>query len=563
MATAAAIAFARITGVGSGLAARLSPWLPIDPWSFDSLDAVTAGFALASLAIGVRRRKRLAWPMAIALFTAAALAQVLVLRHPLGAALALGCLAVLLWDAPRYRVETGHRMRSLALGVMVIGVGVLVVGSVIVDVAGGTQPGALVDRLAGWMSDALSVVDPTGLVATGRLSILLEILEFTVQAAVLVAAVAVLSADPDRPPTAELERRRATTRRYASGSLAPFQASPETWLFADGEANEDGAGHVDGAGVIAYGRAGRTAVVLGEPIGPNAAAWRAFRAFEKRCSSGDVAVSVYQVGPEVGATLGRQGYRVFRVGLEPVIALGRFDFRSPRKANLRHTVGRARRGGIEVRWLPDGLGAEQIARWADELLEVDRAWRSSHGPTMRFTVSSFDPAALVDAGVAIATDARGRIAAFATFRRTRRDEWVLDLTRRRLDATPGALESCIATAAEAMRAAGDGELSLGLVALAGTSWSKGPLEERLLAIGRHIVRPWYDVDGLLFFKEKFDPDLRPRFGAVRGRAGIIGFAVALIRLHLDIHTAAPPHAVAAGGSHGMPRAIASSKHVRG
>lgn len=529
LALAGLIAIVRITGADASLAAALAPLLPFDPASIDPLDALTAGLALSTMALAVRRRKRLAWPMAVALFAAAAVAQAMVLRHPLGAALALSCLGILLVDVRRYRVGTDRRLRLLALGIMAVGVGVLVGGSVLADAA--APIGSAFDTLARWSIEILAFIDPTGLVTSAQSSSVLEVIEFATETAVLVAALAVLTADPDRPPPELLERDRRVARLYAHGALAPYQVGPDVLLFADHE----------GDGVVAYGRAGRTAVVLGDPIGPPPAAWGAFRAFEERCARGDIDVGVYQASPAVADHLRELGYRIFRVGEEAVIDVRRFSLAGGRMANLRHTVTRASRGGVRIGWYPDGLAPDDHDRWSGELLAVSRAWQATHGPAMRFTISPLDPVDLLRVGLAMATDPGGRIVAFATFRRTASDAWVLDVTRRRTDAVPGALEACLVTAATAMREAGDAELSLGLVALAGMSPAgDGPIEERLLAVGRRLVRPLYDIDGLLFFKGKFDPDWRPRFGAYRGRGPMVGYAVALLRLHLGLGAAMAP-----------------------
>ena len=535
---AALIAVLRLTGIASGLVALTSPWLPFDPGSIDPLDAVTAGFALGAVAAGVRRRKRLAWPLAVVLFGAALTAQALVLRHPIGAAVSVACLLVLLANARHFRAGTDRPMRLVAISIMTIGVLVLVAGSVLAGLAAASPLGPALGRLATSAIEILDFLDPTGLMTLGRSRDILEGLEFLVGTAVLVAAMAVLAADPDRPPAALLDHDRSIARRHASGALAPFQIGPDTLLYAE----------PGGQGVVAYGRAGRTAIVLGNPIGPRAAAWRAFRHFEARCAAGDVAVCVYQADEGTAMELERQGYRTFRVGEEAVVRLAGWGLAGARRANLRHTIARAGRGGVTVTWHPDGLGPADRERWGLQIEEVDRAWEAGHGPGMRFTISPFDPADLGQVGVAVAADAAGGVQAFATFRRTEPDGWVLDLMRRREGGVPGALEACVATAAAEMCAAGDLELSLGLVALAGLSSRRGPGEERLLAVGRRLIGRVYDIDGLRFFKAKFDPEWRARYGAVPGRMTIGPYLLALLRLHLSVGAAA---AAPATGDHAL------------
>ena len=539
---AAFVAIARLTGLGANLVSAVSPWLPIDPAGVDFFDALTGILALTALSIGVRRRKRLAWPIAAATFLGAAVAQVLVLHHPFSAALASACLLVLARDFRRFQTRSGRRMRLVALAVMVAGVLVLVLGSIFVDIAAAAAADSPLGTMAAWATAVLGFVDPSGRLSSGAI---LEALELGAQTAVLVAALAVLAADPERPAQADLERNRGIAEGQARGALAPFQIGPDKLLYAADQ----------GTGIVAYGLAGRSAVLVGDPIGPITEAWYALTSFMAGCASRDVVVSVYQASQALAQRLSLIGFRTFRVGAEAIVALPTFDLVGSRRANLRHAVTRSRRAGVIVRWHPTGMRPDEIRRRSADLSSVDAAWRAGRGRAMRFTIGAYAESDLTTVGVALAIDAEDRVVAFATFRRTGSDSWVLDLTRRRSDAAPGALEACLAEAAGAMRAAGDRELSLGLVALMGVSAMHGSWEERSLAIARRLVGSRYSIEGLRFFKDKFDPEWAPRYGAARGRFGFIGFASAVIRLHLDIGLNRPPGAVANGASAGCVRLV--------
>jgi lysylphosphatidylglycerol synthetase-like protein (DUF2156 family) len=530
LAAACLVAIAEITGLGGRVADAVGAWLPINPASLDALDGVTAALALAALAIGVRRHKRLAWPLALATFGSAAAAQALVLRHPLAAALAVGCLLVLVIERRRFRASTQPAMRGFAYAVVGGAAGVLVVGSILADAIASAPPGTFLDNIAVQAVETLDFIDPTGVISANRPGELFEAVEFAMRASVLVALLAILAADPDRPRAAQLARRRAVVRRHARGALAPFQVGHDKLLYADSR----------GAGVVAYGRAGRTAVVLGDPVGPPTAGWRAFRSFVARCTAGDVDIAVYQASEAAAPVLAQLGMRVFRVGEEAVLDLTGFNLAGSRRANLRHTITRARRGGIRTAWYPDGVPGDVLVPLTKDLTSVDREWRAGRGPSLGFTISRFSVDDLRSEGVALAFDGDGRIAAFATFRRTGPRTRVLDVMRRRHGTVPGALETAIGDAAVAMASSGVTELSLGLVALAGLSVRTGSLEQRVLAAGRILTAPWYDSDGLLFFKRKFGPRWVARYGAVQRRAGILGFVVALLRLHFDLGAASPP-----------------------
>jgi phosphatidylglycerol lysyltransferase len=176
---------------------------------------------------------------------------------------------------------------------------------------------------------------------------------------------------------------------------------------------------------------------------------------------------------------------------------------------------------------------DELARLGTGLVDLDRAWQEGAGPELAFTIGRFSLSDLAEVAVAVALDPADEPIAFATFRRTDTSGgWVLDLIRRRPGSTPGALESSIVEAALGLRAAGESTLSLGLAPLAGLDLHSPDGAERLLAIGARLVRRWYDVEGLAFFKRKFDPRWEPRYGAVQRPWHLVGFATALLRLHL-------------------------------
>jgi len=522
LAAAAALAVAGGTGIGSGLASWLVAILPVDPQTLDPVDAVTVGATLALLAIGLFRRKRLARRLAVATFGAAALGQAVTLHHPFGAALGVVCVVALVRSGHRYRVDSDRALRRISVVLAVAGAAVLVVGSLLSDAIAAAPVGSPLDDLASSLMAGLDGVDPTGILVPERAASNFEVLELVARLAVLVAAFGILRADPDRPAPNLLERYRELARRNAHGALAPFQLGRDKLLFA----------LPSGDGVIAYGRAGRDAIVLGDPIGTPADAWRTFRAFVGRCARGDVAVAVYQASAASIEPLEALGFRTFKIGEEAIVDLRGFDLSGSHRANLRHTVTRAARGGVRVAWYPSGLSPDEAARLLPALAGIDATWHRGRGPRMGFTIGEFAPADLGDVGVALAFEADGRPAAFATFRRTEPDAWVLDLLRRRSDATPGAIEAAVAHAAMAMAEAGDRQLSLGLVALRGLAPNSGPVESRLLALGIPLIRSVYDIAGLTFFKNKFAPRWEPRHAAVRGRLGGLGFVVGVLRLHL-------------------------------
>ena len=539
-------------GLGHAFAAIVA-WLPIDPADLDPLDALTAAFALGALAIGIARRKRLAWTMAVVAFAAAGVAGALTFSHPIGAPVAIVCLLLLARNRVRYRAATARAGRTAFAWIAICALSLLVVDSAVGDFLSGTwqQPLSDLRAVIGSIADALSfsafdglfgpsgALSRTGLIGPDLGGQVFDLLELAARVGLLLATISVLAAVSERPPDEHVVRRaRRVGRRYGKGALLPFQLGPDVRQFLlPGQ-----------AGVVAYGQAGRMAVALGDPMGRPEAAWETFAAFVASRGEMDQIAAVYQASGTSRGMLAALGFRSIRVGMEAIVDLKLFRLEGSRRANLRHTVSRASRGGVLVGWYPDGVRGKSARPIREGMKAVDRAWLSRAGAQLRFTIHGFDPEELArrDIAVAVAREADKGISAFATFRPTGTDGgWVLDLIRRAPECTPGALESCIVEAAERLRDSGVPTLSLGLAPLYGLDAGAASREERFLAMIGRLVRPFYDVTGLAFFKSKFDPYWEPRYAAVRGRFDLLRLGVALLRLHLAGSGAGPLDAIGA------------------
>lgn len=494
--------------------------LPIDPDASQRLTALTVCIALLALGIGLARRKRAAWWLAISVLLPALVVQLSMLRHPISASLAGLSLLVLFLDRRRYRVSSGRASRRIttilsATGVAIAGAALaLAAATGIGIVRPDSELGSLVNATVRWMA----LGDPTvALLGQGALLAIIVLI-----ARVVVAAgfwrLLTPAESPDLDPGLQLHAT-AVAERFGHGALRPFQLGNDKSYFTLPDAES----------AIAFARDGRVAVALGDPIGPPEAGRRVAEAFLRECARRDWVPCVYQASSAGLPLLTDLGLRPYLIGKEATIDLTSFDLTGGKRANLRHTVTRAQRGGVAARWYPDGVGGEP-ASLIEQLRELDRAWRGNR-PEMGFTISRFDPIDLVRYPVSVAYDDQGNPLAFATFRATGEGGCVLDLIRRQPGGVPGAMELCLASAATELRAAGFTTLSLGLAPLAGLESGRGVVE-RLLALGARAIRPAYDVRGLAFFKGKFAPTWEARYLVVGKRASLPRVLMALLRLHL-------------------------------
>lgn len=507
----------------------LDGYVPMDPAAGDPVLAILWAIGLGALALGLIRGRSGAWWLAIAILAVTLVGQARELSHPLGILVIGGLLAVLLADRRRYEVETAASWRRRILALLLVGGLAVGLETSLIIAATGAWPTPLtaVGDITAALGNALGMSDRTAtrvLHQTSR-DALVGFLIIASRLPIMLAALGVLSRVPEPPadPTTKA-RARAITDKYGCGALLPFQLGEDKHVFSPPDAD----------GLVVYGMAGRTAVVLGDLIGSPEAAPKVFSEFLARCRKLDRWPVVYQATAASRAVLVNAGFRMFKVGEEAIVDLSTFDLSGPRRANLRHTITRCRKDGVTFRWFAHGISSPDEGALLDDLEAIDTQWRKGAGPEMGFTISHFDRAALSWQPISVAVDPSGRALGYTTFRRTGVDGgWVLDLMRRAPDGPPGVVEACIAEAAVAFRSSGASTLSLGLAPLAGLDHAAGTWEERLLANAGRLVGRWYDVRGLFVFKRKFDPYWIPRYGAMRRRRDLVGFVIGLMRVHLS------------------------------
>jgi lysylphosphatidylglycerol synthetase-like protein (DUF2156 family) len=481
--------------------------LPFGPVGGSWINAEVSSTTLFLVGITLARAKRIGLWLGLTVLGAGLVVQGLAFHHhPWAIAIAVVFGLILVLTRRRYVARTGSGEAALAAFLLVVGA-----AAVAIDALAGHGVGA---RHDGWL--VATWLDAGRI---GRLSLAGELGILLVVARVALIGASILALDPAADPRgiAEQERSRRVLRQVGRGALLPYQLSSMAVAVADAAS----------ATALGYARAGRTAVVLGDAGGPS------FDAFLALCRSQDWLPAVYQASSPFASALRGRGWHAIRVGSEALLDPSTFDASSPRLANVRHTVTRARRGGLRPWTSADGAAGLPAAASVDWLASLDAAWQADNGPRLGFTVGQFHPATLGGCVIAAATDAHDRLDAFVVLRPTGADGgWMLDVMRRRRGGTPGAVELCLIAAIEELRSRGVQRLSLGLAPLAGLSPTTGVLAERALALGARLARPVYDVEGLAFFKNKFAPTWEPRFLAVPHVWSLPGAGMALLRLHL-------------------------------
>lgn len=313
-------------------------------------------------------------------------------------------------------------------------------------------------------------------------------------------------------------RARAAVDAHGDDSLAPFILRPDkSFEFAAG-------------GVIAYRVIGRTAVVSGDPVGPDAAVPEVVGQLLGRARRAGGRIVVYGSSARHLAAYRALGLRTICVGEEAVVDPAGFTLEGRAVRKLRQSVHRVERRGwrieaLEGRAITAGLEAEIDA--------LEAGWRSQRDRMLGFAMAmgEFDlglrPADLY----LLARSPDGQLCAVMRFL-SHREKLSLD-TMRRVGETPNGLnEAMVCRALRIARERSVAEVSLNYAGL-GHLVRRGPAHNPLVAwvqrgalgwLGRH-----FQMDRLVLFNEKFSPQWRPRYLVYESRLALPGAVIRVLQ----------------------------------
>ncbi|MGL4204613.1 MAG: phosphatidylglycerol lysyltransferase domain-containing protein, partial [Aeromonadaceae bacterium] len=268
--------------------------------------------------------------------------------------------------------------------------------------------------------------------------------------------------------------------------------------------------HDSGEAFIMYAIAGRSWVVMGDPIGEPSRFDELLWQFRELCDLYDGWPVFYQVKPEFLPTYIELGLSPYRLGEEAVVALGDFTLVGSKLRGLRQSHAKAVRDGLSFSVVP----AEQVAEILPELKEISDRWlEEKQGREKGFSVGYFHEPYLCRTPVAL-VHSQGRLAGFANLWCSEsRQELSVDLMRYHPELTNGAVMDFLFT--ELMlwgQAQGYARFNLGMAPMAGFAshplapfWNK--MASRLYASGGRF----YNFQGLHRYKDKYHPDWQPRY----------------------------------------------------
>ena len=265
-----------------------------------------------------------------------------------------------------------------------------------------------------------------------------------------------------------------------------------------------------GDAFLMYRVQGRTWVVMGDPVGPEAAWSELIWEIRRRCDAARGRLCLFQVSAAMLPLVVELGLQPIKYGDEAVVDLRQgYALKGGQFKSLRYSVKRATSEGLVFGVVP----AAQIPTLLPDLQRVSDAWLArKHGAEKRFSLGRFDPDYLAHFDCAVLR-LEGRIVAFANIWETpNREEMSVDLMRHLPDTPYGAMDLLFVRLLQYGAAQGFERFNLGLAPLSGLK--PGPLAPIWSRLGAAVYghgERLYGFSGLRAFKAKFGPDWVPRY----------------------------------------------------
>lgn len=514
-----------LSAVRPSLASRLAlleQFLPLFVTRGGHLTATLAGFALLVLAVSLWRRKRTAWLLTLVVLVISIISHIVKGLDYEEALLATGLVVWLITLRPYFHARSD--LPSIRQGVG------LFIGSLLFTLAYGVIGFYLLDYHFSvnfsWGAALRQTVimftqfyDP-GLQSLTGFGRYFAASIYVVGAATMAYALFMLIQPVlVRKPATPADRAKAQNivEMYGRSALARMTLfTDKSYYFSPG------------GSVVTYVAKGRTAVVLGDPIGPPEDAAAAINEFKAHCLKNDWLPAFYQTLPDYLEHYQSTGFNTLCIGHEAIVETASFSLSGKKYKSMRAAINRLVRLGYEAKVhqppLRDNLLAE-LRLVSDEWLTMIR------GREKRFSMGWFNNEYLRSGAVLAIHTPAGKINAFANIvTEYRHNEIAVDLMRHQLDTENGTMDFLFVSLFEWAKTHGYETVNLGLSPFWGVGQqSDDPMTEQTLRYIYDHLNQFYNFQGLHQFKEKFHPCWSPRYLAYPGPTSLPAVVLALNR----------------------------------
>ncbi|MEW5872104.1 MAG: flippase-like domain-containing protein [Chloroflexota bacterium] len=505
---------------------NLLPALQFSPLTVGAGQPVTAlafGFVLVMLGVGVWRRKRIPWIVALAVLGATTAYHAITGTGYVITLLSCVLFAWLLLLGTHFTVrsdeETTYRGLSVMVGVLAFDLVLAVVGLYGLTRFYYQVPFNLRVSVRQAVVMATQFHDPGLLPLKGVGEYFAYLVSGIGGIAVSYAALAIVSPVRKRGFAApeEREQARGIVEAHGRSSMAFLTLFDDKHYFFS-----------PGGSLIAYTLQGRTALTLGDPIGPKRDATQAIANFRAMCQRNDWRPAFCLTMPDYLEHYEQEGFRTMCMGQEAIVDLNTFSLKGRSAKSYRKRYNRMIDQGYQVVIheppITDDL-LEKLRVVSDEWLTM------TLGTEKRFFLGRFDEEYLRSGPIAVVYTPDGSISAFSNIvSEFQLNEITIDLMRRRKDAISGTMDFLFVALFLWGQERGYDTFNLGLCALSGAcAQSGGSILRQSIEFIYKYGNWFYHFKGLRDFKDKFRPYWTPQFLNFHGYSNLPAVWMAMVQ----------------------------------
>jgi phosphatidylglycerol lysyltransferase len=265
----------------------------------------------------------------------------------------------------------------------------------------------------------------------------------------------------------------------------------------------------DRRGFIMYALSGRSCVAMGDPVGPADCHAELVWRFRELCDRSDSWPVFYETSAANLPLYLDLGLYPLKFGEEARVSVPEFSIDSSTRKAQRYIIRRIERDGGSF----DVLPAEAVPTVLPQLQRISDDWLTAKRAREKgFSLGCFDDQYLCEFPLAVVR-VNGTIEAFANLWCSGQQEEISpDLMRHSRGAPPSVMEYLFLKIILWGQRQGYRWCNLSMAPLAGLeSRALAPLWHRVGALAYLYGEPFYNFQGLRQFKQKFDPEWRPKY----------------------------------------------------
>jgi phosphatidylglycerol lysyltransferase len=264
-----------------------------------------------------------------------------------------------------------------------------------------------------------------------------------------------------------------------------------------------------GESFLMFGVSGRNWIALGAPVGNPDEEMELLWRFRELADAHAARPAVFAVGPATLPALVELGFAIQKTGESAVLPLADFTLVGRKRETLRRNWRKAAEGGAVF----EVIAAGEAGLVMDDLKRISDDWLAAHaGGEKGFSMGGFEPAYLMKFPIALVRQ-EGQIVAFASlWPTTGRAAFAMDLMRYGPGAPKNIMDYLFVELLEWGRSQGYAAFEFGMAPLAGLD--DRPMAPVMSRLGRVLFETGEDIynfQGVRRYKDKYDPDWRPRY----------------------------------------------------